>query len=90
MCDAPGCETPPTMSWRRQATAAEIDRFVANGDLPPGETTAEVTMLGCDPHRVDDHRAAGIHQASCTAPPATDGACNCEPYYPPATPAPGT
>lgn len=88
MCNAPDCQTPPTRAWQRHATAAELETYKASGDLGEHETDALITLVGCTLHRVNDDLAAGTHQSTCTAPPATDGVCNCEPEYATPTPIP--
>ncbi len=81
-CQAPECPTPATWSWERAATPAELAEWIGSGDLPPGTTEARVTKLACDEHAPDAHRRTGLHESTCTAPPATEGVCNCTPTYP--------
>ncbi len=81
-CQAPECPSPAIWSWERAATAAELAEWIGSGDLPPGSTEARVTVLACGDHTVDGQRRTGLHESDCSAPPATDGACDCTPTYP--------
>lgn len=81
-CQAPTCTNPGTRGWERAATPQELDDWIASGDLPPGTTEARVAKIACEDHTVDTHRRTGLHEATCSAPPATDGVCDCTPTYP--------
>lgn len=73
MCMVENCDKPSTQSWQRQATQAEIDHFHQTGDLPPWETTAQMTIDACDEHALPPDLAAVPHLSDCLAPPK----CNC-------------
>jgi hypothetical protein len=69
ICMASDCTADATLQWQR---------YHDNGE------DAEI-VRGCDTHKVGDELAAGIHAATCPAPPE----CTCSeahPVYP--TPGP--
>ncbi|WP_194923188.1 hypothetical protein [Catenulispora pinisilvae] len=64
------------LQWQRIVTDAELAQIT----LPPGETTANVAVFGCDTHAMSLDSAAYLHLATCTWP----GPCTC--LTPAATP----
>ncbi len=75
-CSAPACTAPAVLQWQRIVTDAELAQIT----LPPGETTANVAVFGCDTHAMSLDSAAYLHLATCTWP----GPCTC--LTPAATP----
>lgn len=72
-CNATNCAQPATHSWQRHATQAELDQYIASGDLPPGTTDALVMVLACADHTLEPDQRAQTHASACAAPPT----CTC-------------
>ena len=68
-CSAPACTELAVLQWQRVATDAELAQIT----LPPGETTANVAVFGCETHAMSLDSAAYLHLATCTWP----APCSC-------------
>lgn len=63
-CSTTTCTGAAVLQWQRVATAAELAQIT----LPPGETSANVAVFGCETHAMDLNSAAYLHLATCTWP----------------------